>query len=599
MTRRERRRMQAALATAARRPGLRGWRGPGGGEALVVPALDEFRGPANQVCGLYPFSVGASAPMIGAPFGINLITGATVCCDPIAWFQRAGLLLNPSEVVIGLPGRGKSTVARHQALGMHGAGVLPLVLGDLKGEHEALVAVLGGQVIDVGRGRDHLNVLDPGEATDAAARLARAAGEADERGEGARARKLLEARNWVLIDAHARRVSALSALMTILQRTPPSAREEAILDPALRIADARAATRVGVPWAPGANVPVIFDLLQVIREAPPEVRLVALDRGDDARYQAITEQLEATLLALDSGGRLGTIFSRFTTTPQRRDKPVVYKVSSIGDTERDLQAAALVACWSTGFATVDINNVLADAGLEPRRHYFVIVDELWRVLRAGRGMVDRADELTRLNRSYGVGQAYLFHTMSDLLALPTEEDRMKARGFVERAGMIICGGLPASELAMLRDVAKFSRAEEDILTGWSDPPAWDPVAGAEADPPGRGKFLIKVGGRPGIPTQVMLTSVERDLNDTNRLWRDVSRIGTVADLPPVDPGRAALEELAAVQDDTGEDDAAEDDAGEDGVVELPGPPVPPPPVADADEPVRLLRRPLVPAGGQR
>jgi hypothetical protein len=34
------------------------------------------------------------------------------------------------------------------------------------------------------------------------------------------------------------------------------------------------------------------------------------------------------------------------------------------------------------------------------------------------------------------------HTMSDLLALPAEEDRMKARGFTERSGMVICDGLP-------------------------------------------------------------------------------------------------------------------------------------------------------------
>ena len=48
--------------------------------------------------------------------------------------------------------------------------------------------------------------------------------------------------------------------------------------------------------------------------------------------------------------------------------------------------------------------------------------------------VDRVDALTRLNRQRGVAMAMVSHTMSDLLALPTEEDRMKARGFVERFG---------------------------------------------------------------------------------------------------------------------------------------------------------------------
>ncbi|HEY3004599.1 MAG TPA: hypothetical protein VGJ44_19790, partial [Kribbellaceae bacterium] len=61
--------------------------------------------------------------------------------------------------------------------------------------------------------------------------------------------------------------------------------------------------------------------------------------------------------------------------------------------------------------------------------------------------------------------------------------------------------------------------EQDMLIGWQDPPAWDPQTGEEAAPPGRGNFLIKVGGRPGIPVHVDLTSVEREINDTNKLWK--------------------------------------------------------------------------------
>ena len=61
-------------------------------------------------------------------------------------------------------------------------------------------------------------------------------------------------------------------------------------------------------------------------------------------------------------------------------------------------------------------------------------------------MIDRVDALTRLNRQFGVGVAMITHTMKDLLSLPTEEDRMKAAGLVERAGMGICGGLPAAEM---------------------------------------------------------------------------------------------------------------------------------------------------------
>src|SRR3546814_13782344 len=84
------------------------------------------------------------------------------------------------------------------------------------------------------------------------------------------------------------------------------------------------------------------------------------------------------------------------------------------------------------------------------------------------------------------------HTMSDLLALPSDEDRMKARGFVERAGMVVCGGLPGAEMHMLTSAVPLSRDEQELLTFWQDPGTWDSGPGSE--PSGRGQVLIKVGG---------------------------------------------------------------------------------------------------------
>ena len=474
-----------------RRPGPRGWLGRARGEASVVQPVEEWRGTTVQVCGLHPFSVGTGTPMIGVPMGLQLFTGATVCADPISWFQDADLISNPSVFILGLPGLGKSTYTRRTAAGLAGLGTLPLVLGDLKPDYVDMIRALGGQVITLGRGRGHLNILDPGEAFDAAERL-RQAGKEKERAQ-------------VLADAHGRRHTMVSALLTILRKEPPTDREESIIDRALRVLDEH-----------HTGVPVLGDLLRVIQEAPQEVRDVALDRGDDTRYKTITENLEASLISLTSGGRLGETFAHATDVPMMRDRPVVYDVSSIDDSDTDMQAAILLACWSAGFGTVNVANALADAGLEPRRHYFVILDELWRALRAGRGMVDRGDALTRLNRPRGVGLAMISHTMSDLLALPSDEDRMKARGFVERAGMVVCGGLPGAEMHMLTSAVPLSRAEQELLTSWQDPGTWDSGPGSE--PPGRGKFLIKVGGHPGIPIKVELVEAERAINDTNKLW---------------------------------------------------------------------------------
>ena len=480
-------------------PGARGWTAAGGGGSVLVQAPAEWRGTSVQVCGLWPFSTGTGTPMIGVPIGRSLISGATLCADPVSWFQDANLISNPSVFLLGRPGLGKSSLLRRMALGLAGFGVMPLVLGDLKPDYVDLVQALGGQVIRLGRGRGFLNVLDPGEARAAAERLTG------------------KARSEVLADALARRHTMIATLITLARASVPSDREEMILDRALRVLDER-----------HDGIPVLGDLVGVIAEAPGELRDVAMDRGERGRYDDITEPLVASLRGLLGQGRLGEIFSRQSTTPMRRDVPVVFDVSAIDDGETALQGAALMACWSTGFGAVNIANALADAELEPRRHYFVVLDELWRALRSGRGIVDRVDVLTRLNRQRGVGVAMCSHTMSDLQALASEEDRQKARGFVERSGMVALAGLPSAEMPMLTAVVPLSDSEQQLLTSWQDPPAWSTTGGGTT-PPGRGNFLIKVGGRPGIPIHVGLTVSERGLHDTNRLWHEHSRVQAAAE----------------------------------------------------------------------
>ncbi|MEV8291327.1 ATP/GTP-binding protein [Streptomyces niveus] len=476
-----------------RRPTPRGWPGPGGGMVGYVDPAPEWRGTSVQVCGLWPFGAGAGTPMVGVPLGRDLDSGATVCCDPISWFSRTGLLANPSMFVLGRPGLGKSTIVRRMALGLSGYGVHPMIFGDLKPDYVDLIRAIGGQVISLGRGRGNLNVLDPGESGRAAARLTG------------------EARQRLLADIHGRRLHMVSALVTILRSAPPTDREETILSTALNVLDDRFDATSG-------RVPVLADVVQVIKDAPEAVRSVALDRGDITRYRDITENLEASLTALLGDGRLGGTFAKPTTEPMKLDRPVCFDISGIDDSEALLQAAALLSCWSYGFGAVSAAHALADAGLEPQRNYFLVMDELWRVLQAGRGLVDRVNALTRLDRQRGVGLAMITHSIDDLLALPTEEDRTKAKGFVERAGMVVCAGLPPAELPQLGQIVELTEAEKRLLVDWSTPPAWDAANGRRAEPPGLGNFLIKVGNRPGIPLHVDLTAAELGVNNTNKRW---------------------------------------------------------------------------------
>jgi len=126
-------------------PGPRGLRGPGRGRVSYVEAPPEWRGTTVQIYGLFPFAVGGGSPTIGVPLGRNLLTGATVCCDPLAWFQRAKLILNPSMFLLGLPALGKSTLVRRMVIGLAGSGTVPLILGDLKPDYSTPSARWAGR----------------------------------------------------------------------------------------------------------------------------------------------------------------------------------------------------------------------------------------------------------------------------------------------------------------------------------------------------------------------------------------------------------------------------------------------------------------------
>lgn len=472
------------------RPGPRGFTRRVGGRSSLVEAPPEWRGTTVQVCGLWPFAAGSGMPLVGVPVGRELTSNTALCCDPISWFSRAGLIHNPSELILGKPGLGKSTLVRRQVVGVAGYGVVPMVLGDLKPDYADLIAAMGGQIIKLGRGLGSLNPLDPGETAAAAAKLSG------------------EARRKLQAEAQGRRLNMLTALVTVLRGLPPADHERTVLNRAVRVLDER-----------HHGVPILPDLIKVLEDGPDEVRAVTLDRGVEERYREAVDPLHRSLLGL-LDGPMGETFAHHTTVPIRLDSPggVCIDISGIDEADDQLQAAVLLACWSDGFGAIEAAHALADEGLAPQRHFFVVLDELWRVLRAGRGLVDRVDALTRLNRQRGLGQAMITHTMADMLALVDEADQMKARGFAERAGMVICAGLPEAEMAPLTKIVRLSKAEQRMIVDWSTPPSWDPMLNRDGEPPGRGKFLIKVGGRPGIPIHVELTPAELALNDTNKRW---------------------------------------------------------------------------------
>ncbi|WP_172491712.1 hypothetical protein, partial [Gordonia bronchialis] len=504
----------------------RGLAGEGGGRTGPVAAPVEYRGTTYHAGGLWPFPVGAGAPLVGVPLGLHLYTHAPVCFDPLSWMTRAKHIGQPSFMLLGLPSFGKSTLLRKMMLGMIATGVTALVLGDMRPDYRDLVASLdGGQVITLGLGQGTINPLDMGPLAQIVPILAAAVAERTEAATAARERgdldgahtcqaladlaamKLREVRARIAGD----RVRRIKGLLELTRGGEIADYEETAIRAALEVCDRRGRAE--------DRQPVLKDLVAVISEGPAAVR-EAYVADTDAEYRREAKALLRTLTALRRGS-FGEVFDHETSTPIDIDAPAIcIDVSGVEASDRKLKGAVLLTCWEHGFAAIAAAHFLADALCGPKRQFLAVLDEMWQVLRAGVGMVDRVDELTRLNRNIATAVAMCTHTVSDLVALPREEDRATAQGFVERVAALIVGALPRKEMDRLSDIKPFTDTEIADITSWSSPPALTGDSRTNNAPPGRGKFYIKIGeqGTPGLPFRTILTDVEIEsgIHDTNR-----------------------------------------------------------------------------------
>ncbi len=464
-----------------------GWRAPGAGRAVHVAPGTEYQGTTSQLCGLYPFVAGSGAPTLGVPIGRHMLWGEVVCLDPLEWL-REGLITNPGVFVLGQPGVGKSTIVKRLITGMTACGTHALILGDTKPDYTPLVHYLGGQVIRIGRGLDRLNPLDSGPLGTALARMP-----------GTEAHQLR-------LEIRGRRMSLLLALCALVRGRPITNPEEIVLGRAIDILTDR---------HPGD--PTVPDVLALIEAGSDELCTAARARTD-GEYRRRVDELVPTLALLCEGSLRG-VFDAATNTPLDLDAPAVsVDISHVAAAGDQLVAAAMLCVWAYGFAMVDAAAVLAEQHLAPRRQYLGVMDELWRALRGASGLVEHADALTRLNRQRGMGSIMVTHSLADLDALPTPEDRAKAQGFAERSAIKILAGLPPRELDRVSQVVKLTGPERDLVSSWAAPEAWFPGSVH----PGRGKYLIKTGERPGLPVALSLVGDERQLYDTDQKIRSDS-----------------------------------------------------------------------------
>ncbi|MBA3488609.1 MAG: hypothetical protein H0T78_03535 [Longispora sp.] len=461
--------------------------------SFVDPGV-EYQGTTFQLAGMYPFVAGSGAPPIGVPIGRHLLWGEVVCLDPLQWL-RHGLVTNPGMFVLGQPGVGKSTIAKRLITGMIAFGTHALILGDTKPDYTRLVEHLGGQVIRVGRGLDRINPLDAGPLGVALRRMP-----------GPEAERLR-------LEIRGRRMSLLIALCTLVRGGSMTNPEEVLLGRAVDLLSDRL-----------DRDPTVPDVLAIIDQGPDE--LLAVTRSNNRRdYHRRSDQLVPTLTLLCDGNLKG-VFDGPTSKPLDLDAPAVsVDISNVAAAGDQLVAAAMLCTWAYGFSMVDAAAVLAERGLAEPRQFLGVMDELWRAVRGAPGLVEHADALTRLNRQRGMASIMITHSLADLDALPTPEDRAKARGFIERSAITVLAGLPPRELAQVNEVTPLTGPEMDLVKSWAAPESWMPGA----THPGRGKYLIKTGERIGIPVEMTLVGEEFDLYDTDRA---VQRSRRREDEPP-------------------------------------------------------------------
>jgi len=464
----------------------RGWPDPAAGRAGHVETGHAYLGTTRQLAGLYPWMQASGLPVEGVPLGPNLFTRQMTAIDPAGWVGK--LTTNPGVWIQGQPGVGKSAIAKRLCLGYAAYGYQVLCPGDVKGEYSELVEHLGGQVVRIGRGMDRINPLDSGPL-------------------GRRMHTLPTAEQERLTsEVNGRRAEFLHGLLAsthgLGRRT--TAPEASALTEALRMSTERSKVD-----------PTIPDLVKVLRNPPQEIydRLLV---ADHAQYVELVREV-ITALGNLCDGPLAGLFDGPTTTPLHLDAPAVSvdlrSLLSAGD---QVVAAGLLATWSYSYAAVDTARAFGHA----TRPLVLPLDEMWRALRAGPGMVGALDSMTRLNRSKGEISLMITHSLRDLEALPTEEDRAKAAGLMERCDTMVLAAMPNSELDRISAQRALTQEERHLVSSWASPSSTG-ADGAHTVHPGRGKYLVRIGSgeRIGEALQLQLTPTELKLYDTDAAMR--------------------------------------------------------------------------------
>lgn len=519
MTKTEKERPPYKLRTLT--PTLKGFGGRFGGRWGTVPNPAMWYSTSVQVNGFYPFAAGSARPTNGAPLGRDMLSGAAVCMDHEALYREsAGNVINaPSCMLMGINGVGKSTTAQTILYGQAARGITPGVFNPMKKqEHTKFTESLGGLVHSYGpKEPGQFNLVSEGPLGEAADRIGG--------GVGQELREL----------ARDKSVQLAQLVTRVVRGNPLEDIEDAVLESL--VDDVRKANKR----------PVTSDLLGAFNE-PSEQTLGMLGMRTKEEFHARHVRLGETLRAMLSG-ELGKMLGGEKDVEYDPGNPGgwCFDTASIPDSNTRLLSVAMLSSWSVGMDIIDAHWELAlheqrlaaeaaDAGEEytPKvrwNGYSTFMDEFWYPLRACEGIVDRVDALSRTNRSKGVAEMKATHSPKDLVSLRNPEDREKARGLVERSGLLALMALTVEDLETISDIRPMTREEIRTVSSFGAVPSWHRprrsrarrADGKPTPPPGAGKVLFKVEGRVGIPVQMVQTDVQARGHITDTRYRNQSK----------------------------------------------------------------------------
>ncbi|MFJ3395350.1 hypothetical protein [Leifsonia aquatica] len=489
----------------------RGFAGVGGGRWRLMPAPATFVAASVQVCGLWPFIVGSSRPDAGVPLGEDLTNGSLVYGDPISWFM-AGFISNPSAMIFGLPGLGKSTLVTRWIIGLADRGVPSMVLGDLKGEYSDVIRALGGEVLEVAPGKFSINPLALGALQEAATQIR----DVDQvhLGVDDDGNPIVKTGAQVAEDLSALALQQAATLVLALCRLVRGRGladyEETLIQVAVQLAHDQ------------FDAPSLHTLDDILTEGHPALERAAVTYGRK-EYQEATRRLLRSIRSI-LHGPMGAYFAGTTSTPIPVGLAggVSVDISQVARADDKVLAAVMIAVWAHGFAAIDALWELSRAGLAEWTTALVVQDELWKPMSLAPGLAAMIDQLARTNRSAGVGEVKITHSPKDPQALPTRTDRVLAMSFAEKAGMLVMFGLAKTDLRALDETSiSLSQVEHQAVAGWRTPRSFRVKrrpGTRPKPPPGAGHALIKVGEAPGIPVRIRATREELRLHDTNTRW---------------------------------------------------------------------------------